>query len=293
MKNKVILLFGVFSFVLCAMILLSLDWCFDSSDVCLQRKVDSLRNVKAQLQLNIDKINNQINDLKVKFSSGYVIEEAKQGRSQNVPKDLLQSAFHLIPQTYASTNSPGAITRQGYAPGTPLEGEISLGVTKTVVAQKLAKFLAQKQAPFKTTDLLQIAGQEGLTQDEAILALAITGQESKFGTIYARFNGRGVVYAGKEWGESYHNAAGFKSIPDCINQARYPDKDGFYLSKCPDWETFFHGYFRKLKTGYFDRGAKTPQVISKCYVGGDCRRVKVGWSRAVSGFVAEINKALE
>lgn len=287
MKNKTIILFGVFSFVLLAMILLSFDWCFDSNDVCLQRKINSLRDVKAQLQLNIDKLNNQINDLKVQFSSGYVIEEAKQGRSQNVPKDLLQSAFHLIPTTYAATRPETNIRKYDQV----WDSQISLSETHSnELDQKLANYLKKHQSPI-TLPVFTIAKSQGLTVDQTILLVAIMGHESKFGTIYAQsVRGKGVRIASPDLGKSYFNYSGIKWLPGCANQ-KLPDDNGFYLTRCPDQITFLRSYFSQIKKAYFDKKCDTAMCMRNWYVGGSAPK-KIAWARAVNSFVKEISREL-
>lgn len=287
MKNKAIILFGLALFALWVMILSSFDWCFTSNDACVQKKIDIRRDLKVQLQANIDRLNQEINDLKKGFSAEYIINEAKQGRKQNVPPDLLTSAFHLIPTTHAATRPETELRKYDQV----WDSQVSLSEAYPYeLDQRLASYLSKYKSPI-TLPFLTLAKAQGLTNEQAILLLAIMGHESKFGTSYARLErGKGIRYVSPEVGEAYFNYAGIKWLPGCLNQ-RLPDENGFYLTKCPDQLTFLRAYFQQMKKAYFDKNCQTAMCMRQWYVGGNATS-KVRWASQVNTFVREINNAL-
>ena len=181
-------------------------------------------------------------------------------------------------------------------------------MNESEVYKKIALYLAQKNAPYKDIDFASIARKTGVTAEQAVTLIAITGHESAFGHAFARTEGKRTIAASTEEGRSYYNYAGVKwcievpvkvpsiafdgsmvdTFTDCPEATSIPDNRGFWLQKYPDDETFFITFFAQMKTGYFDKGCSTAGCIKSWYVGGNLLK-KMAWANAVNRFVDDIN----
>jgi len=65
---------------------------------------------------------------------------------------------------------------------------------------------------------------------------------------------------------------------------KYPDENGCRLYKFESLEEYFEEFAKIIKEWYIDRGAKTPEEISKSYVKNDWV-IKHSWSNRVNLFI--------
>lgn len=269
--------------------------CSVGDDMCVDKVVPELRTVRDTELAKIDeqiatwtktrketetRYNERIETMKGKRTAARSAELLKEGKREDVSSALLTWKSKLIPQALADTTTePVAMTN---TTETQSESE---------AFKQIQLFLAKKNAPYKDVDFARIARQTGVTDDEAVLLIAITGHESSFGNAFARTEGKRVIAASTEEGRSYHNYAGVKwcvAVEDCPTPTPIPDSRGFWLQKYPDDETFFITFFAQMKTGYFDKGCSTAGCIKSWYVGGNLLK-KIAWANAVNRFVDDIN----
>lgn len=154
----------------------------------------------------------------------------------------------------------------------------------------LKQFLRDKGSPFSEVDF--DATFSVLTYEEAKLLIAITGKESKYGTVY-KSTTHGIDY---ERGVKYHNPAGVKQCVakhqteayTCPDKTPIPDSEGFWLQKYDNFDQFFGTYAYQMKGGYFDKDCTTASCISKYYVGTKTTYPKQGWVDDVMHFYNEL-----
>lgn len=252
-----------------------LAFCLQDKDQCIQTKIDSLRGEKDAYQGKINDLNTHINDLKKGFSAGYVIEQIQTQHMQNVHPDIV--TFRLIPQAHAASGDVSL-------PEVSLSSEQGgLRTAKQISVGRYGEMLAKKGSPYSGVPIEQYCNKAQITEYQCDILVAISGQESNFGTDFAKRKDGKIVNASEE-GVYNYNPVGIKG-----GGISYPTPEGWYIRPFKSWDDFWSQYPTIMKTGYFDRGGTTPTIISKCYVGGDCYRVKESWVNGVESFIKEIN----
>lgn len=259
--GKILLFIGAGFMVFLMYQFLITGFCRD--DVCIQKRIDTLRVEKDTYQGKINALNTVINDLKKGFSSGYVIKQIQENSLQNVHPDII--GFNPAPVA-------GAGRSPVYYP--------------TIFEKKaLAYYLQQKGSPFAREDILQSCSKTFVSRDQCLMLIAISGAESNFGTEYRKKDIQGKIVVANAEGQKKYNPVGLKG-----GGVVYPTPDGFYLRPFQSWTDFWNQYPRIMKSGYFDRGGVTFASISRCYVGGDCQQIKSSWTQRSEYFYREMQQ---
>jgi hypothetical protein len=270
----------------------SFDNCGVGDDQCIQRVIDLKRSQRDQqiksyqdmLSSTETRYNNDINALKKKFSGEYLIKQAQAGQKQNVPAELLSLKSMLVQTALADTND---VSNQN---GTT--ADFSMQYSKE---GKLSDFLRSKGSPFAGVDILKYGREAGLTEEQTALLIGISARESNWGTAYTSTR-KGYRESVPEMASVYNNPVGLKwctlGTGECPEPNRKPDENGMWIQRYDSYDQFWQTYTKQMKRGYFDRGGDTPEIISKCYVQGDCVRVKPEWSATVTDAMNQVIKAI-
>lgn len=269
--------------VLIAVVLLALNeygkgpmaWCFEAKDICTLKAMDTERAARDTFNANLDKQridndnyhNNRINSLKTTLSGQTIVNELSAGRKENVPEGIL--GFRLVPQAMASETSTGVTL-----------GDVSWSPDGT----RYTAVLTAAGSPYATTPIELYCRQAGVTVEQCDILVGICQAESGNGLRYARKDMvTGAIVGADQAGASVYNCAGLKG-----GGLSYPTPEGWYIRPFKSWDDFWTQFPVIMKAGYFDRGGTTPEVISKCYVKGDCARVKPEWSSRVHDLINKI-----
>lgn len=270
--------------VLVAVVLLSMNeyskgdfaWCFGDRDQCAIDKMDALRaerdSKKAELQKQIidtdTHYNNKINPLKSTLSGQTIVNELSAGRKQNVPEGIL--GFRLVPQAMAD-DSP--------------KEEVALGPTSYSPDNLRYKgVLQQANSPYSEVPIETYCRVAGITVEQCDILVGICQAESGNGTQYRRLDREtNTIVSANSTGKQVYNCAGLKG-----GGISYPTEDGWYIRQFKSWDDFWSQFPFIMKQGYFDRGGNTPEIISKCYVSGDCRTVKPEWASRVKNLINKL-----
>lgn len=262
--------------------------CFKSKDQCIIDYVIKLRVQRddtynatiAQANSGKAEMNKIIEANKSQLSSGFVNEELKAGRRENVPSSLLQQLTNAIaPKAEAKDNGMADISlssEPAYSPVLP--------------ANSISEFLKSKGSPYAYINFPALAERNGLTMDQMTLLLAISGKESSFGTSYRKKDGPGYRFD-NENGLKLHNPVGIKwclHVDGCPANNTIPDENGFYLQHYDSWEQFWDTYTRQMKLVYFDGQCDSSNCMKNKYVGGN-KAWKDDWQYAVDSFTREMH----
>jgi len=255
-----------------------------SGDTCIQKQIDDMRLEKDAYQAKINDINMHINELKKGFSAGYVIEQIQSQHMQNVHPDILtqrdeSKGFSLIPKAMAAsgetmldvpskTSSSNVSVR--FAPN-----QISVG--------RYGEVLAELGSPFASVPIEKYCNEAQVSQYQCDILVGISFAESRVGTSFRKRDAAGNIVLAVEEGKARFNPAGIKG-----GGFSYPTPDGWYIRPFKSWDDFWQQYPQIMKKGYFDKGGNTPEIISKCYVRGDCIQVKDGWVDRVKSLMAKL-----
>jgi len=255
-----------------------------SGDTCIQKQIDDMRLEKDAYQAKINDINMHINELKKGFSAGYVIEQIQSQHMQNVHPDILtqrdeSKGFSLIPKAMAAsgetmldvpskTSSSNVSVR--FAPN-----QISVG--------RYGEVLAELGSPFASVPIEKYCNEAQVSQYQCDILVGISFAESRVGTSFRKRDAAGNIVLAIEEGKARFNPAGIKG-----GGFSYPTPDGWYIRPFKSWDDFWQQYPQIMKKGYFDKGGNTPEIISKCYVRGDCIQVKDGWVDRVKSLMAKL-----
>lgn len=255
-----------------------------SGDTCIQKQIDDMRLEKDAYQAKINDINMHINELKKGFSAGYVIEQIQSQHMQNVHPDILtqrdeSKGFSLIPKAMAAsgetmldvpskTSSSNVSVR--FAPN-----QISVG--------RYGEVLAELGSPFASVPIEKYCNEAQVSQYQCDILVGISFAESRVGTSFRKRDAAGNIVLAVEEGKARFNPAGIKG-----GGFSYPTPDGWYIRPLKSWDDFWQQYPQIMKKGYFDKGGNTPEIISKCYVRGDCIQVKDGWVDRVKSLMAKL-----
>lgn len=132
------------------------------------------------------------------------------------------------------------------------------------VKEQLRTYLTEKGSPYAEVDVIAHCDAAGITRNQCALLLAICGKESQHGTAYKNTKGRP-----KEEGYEFHNCAGVKGGASWHDFPYSGGKDGWWIAKFPDWDTFWQKFIAGQKKARFDKGRVTPYAFAaSCYVGG-------------------------
>jgi hypothetical protein len=273
--------------VLIAVILLGLNeygkgpmaWCFEGKDVCTLKAMDKLRaerdSRKADLQKQIidteTYYNNKINPLKSALTGETISNELKAGRKQNVPESIL--GFRLVPQVMADELTEEVVL-----------GSVSWSPDNT----RYTRLLTELGSPYANVPIELYCREAGITIKQCDILVAIPQSEGQSGKDFkSDFLPREeAVKLGQTF---YHNPVGMKDLRLKGERERtHPDENGMYLRRFDSWDAFWRFYPAHMKTAYFDRGGTTPEIISKCYVRGDCKVVKQEWANTIHQFINKI-----
>lgn len=282
MKSKLIqVLFGLGALSIAVFIITGYVAECRAGDVCLEQKINVKREEKQAYLDRIAVIDEEIEAFKKQLTVGYAVEKLKSGDTKQVSKDILgfKANLHVVQQAYADTSDQGVTSSQ----------EISLSTEETTLdSTRYQAYLTSKGSPFANVDIGLHCARAALNVDQCDMLVAISGSESSFGTKYRKLDRTtGKIVEANEEGKGKHNPVGIKG-----GGISYPTADGFYIRQFESWDDFWAQYTKIMKQGYFDRGGNSLAVISKCYVSGDCRLVKTGWTQRGEQFIAEIKQSL-
>lgn len=298
--------------------------CNLSHDACLLQAADDERKVrdafidsKNQELIEISqRINGEvteqenksraiINGYKDQLSPPTIESEYKANRLQNVPDRLLKLMVpqaqanevedkvqpHIVwPSMQETVSSPDTATKalqESYDRPIPLPevSDVPGASDRRIYNEyKLSLFLEEVGSPFANADIYPLARQHGLTEEQLIFLMGITFQESNFGKYFVNTYNQPA----QEIGLTYHNPAGnknySKTLEGCPLNRSYPDENKMDFKKYESWNQFFDCYFRQMKAAYFDKGADTPDEVSKFYLTGDA----TNWVNGVTDGMKQI-----
>lgn len=157
---------------------------------------------------------------------------------------------------YIDEVAPAAPVVEPVAPSASIDGD--------PVKEQLRTYLTEKGSPYAEVDVIAHCDASGITRNQCALLLAICGKESQHGTAYKNTKGRP-----KEEGYEFHNCAGVKGGASWHDFPYSGGKDGWWIAKFPDWDTFWQTFIAGQKKARFDKGRTTPRAFANsCYVGG-------------------------
>lgn len=269
--------------ILIAIVLLSLNeygkssnaWCFEGKDVCTLKAMDKLRaerdSRKADLQKQIidteTYYNNKINPLKSALTGETISNELKAGRKQNVPESIL--SFRIVPQVMADEPTKEVVL-----------GPVSWSPGNT----RYKGVLQQANSPYSEVPIETYCRVAGITIDQCDILVGICQAESGNGIQYRRLDREtNTIVSANSTGKQVYNCAGLKG-----GGISYPTEDGWYIRQFKSWDDFWSQFPFIMKQGYFDRGGNTPEIISKCYVRGDCSTIKWEWVGRVKDLINKL-----
>lgn len=254
------------------------SWCFEDRDICTIKSMDKLRaerdSKKAELQKQIIDTetfyNNKINPMKSSLTGATITNEIKSGRKENVPEGIL--SFRIIPQALAASGDTMNDSNVRMA------NHISIG--------RYGEALANVLSPYANVPIEKYCNTAEVKQDQCDILVGIAHAESTSGTNF-KCNFKTREEAIKLGQEYYFNPVGIKDFTS-DGLKKNPDDNGCYLRKFASWNAFWEFYPAHMKQAYFDKGAITPEVISKWYVGGN-GLVKYGWVNRVKFFTNKLS----
>lgn len=267
-----------------------LAWCIGDQDQCRIDAMDKHRVERDAEDKRIEamtaemrKVNHEkhdpiINALKGGLSANRIVKEAEAGRKENVPEKIV--SFNFIPKAFASTGDTLLDV-----PQTTSAANVSVRFAPNWISVgRYGKVLADLGSPYASVPIEKYCNEAQVTQYQCDVLVGITFQESEVGKRFAKKDANGVIVPADQLGAISYNPAGLKG-----GGLTYPTPEGFYLRPFKSWDDFWQQYPGIMKAGYFDRGGNTPESISKCYVRGDCVKVKDSWVNGVKSFMAKLN----
>lgn len=311
MKSKIIVIGGLVLLFGVAIFLNEwahnrLQMCFNDDVSCVLDRVKMYKEEQAtatrireeQIQKITEDTNKHNAELEAKVQeelerlpAGVVTRMIESNDLSHVPKGLIE---RLVPQASAHTETVVqnvAVAQTDRTNKNVVAQPNALAPTQpSETFQKIKLYLTKKNAPYKDIDFASIARKTGVTAEQAVTLIAITGQESSYGHSFSRTEGKKRFSASAEEGRSYHNYAGVKwcvATEGCPAATAIPDGRGFWLQKYDSDEQFFTTFFAQMKKGYFDKSCSTASCIKTWYV-GDVLAKKIVWANAVNRFVDDI-----
>lgn len=266
-----------------------LAWCMGNQDQCRIDAMDRHRKERDEEDARIEKMagdmktaNHEkhdplINELKGGLSANRIVEEAKAGRTQNVPAQVV--SFSFIPKAFAASGETLIDVPQSASSS----ANIHVRFAKQIPVGRYGKVLAELGSPYSSVPIEKYCNEAGISQYQCDVLVGITFQESEVGKRFAKKNSDGAIVSADAEGAISYNPAGLKG-----GGIKYPTPEGFYIRPFKSWDDFWQQYPQIMKVGYFDKGASTPEVISKWYVRGDGYIVKTSWVNGVKQFMAMI-----
>lgn len=272
-------------------------WCFKDRDTCTLQEIEYWRNLKEETNKRLtDNYNEQmansndyfdnkkINPLKLTLSAAAVMKEAKEGDKRNVPKDFFTLKSSLVPIARADENRG-----DGWINDVEIKDQDS--ISETQVNKKTLRYqavLTSYNSPYANVDIEGDCQRASVPTDQCDILVAIAHSESTSGTNFA-CKGKTRDQAIELGQNYYHNPVGIKDLRvETERERTHPDSNGCYLRRFGSWNEFWAFYPAHMKQAYFDKGGITPALISKCYVGGDCYKVKPSWVSRVQAFINKI-----
>lgn len=288
-------------------------WCFKDKDTCaidqmvhyreqrdIKIKEEEERHKTSLASINSYYNDQKINPLKLSLSAGAILKEAKEGDKRNVPQEFLTLKGSLIPIAQADNGD-------GWTQDDEIKDQSS--ITKDQSTEKTLRYqalLTSFGSPYANVDIGAYCKEANVPQEQCDVLVGIGHSESKSGTDFtsSTLPKAEAIRLGQE---VYHNPVGIKlcrevpvvylspfsgdlikSSTECPEFSKKPDENGMWIQRYDSWEQFWITYIYQMKRGYLDKGATTPESISKCYVRGDCVTVKTGWVNNVKFFTAKL-----